>query len=113
MRESGNQLAFDRDSVLVNLSVEGLAENDGVLIGCCGSGGQLSIVVEPELEAVEEVEAGPVRQTISTLLVLGAKEDGCGKNTLETLHNAAIVATVFGEMEEIEHLERNLSSGAC
>src|SRR5215472_10214710 len=33
MRESGNHLAFDRDWVLVNLSIEGLAENDGVLMG--------------------------------------------------------------------------------
>jgi hypothetical protein len=104
MREGGNRLAFDRDWMLVNLSVKGLAENDSVFMGRSGCRGQLCIAVEPKLNAIKEVEPGPVRQTISAFLVLGAKEDRCGKNTLETLHNALIVAAVFGETEEIQHL---------
>ena len=63
---------------------------------------------EPEVDVIEEVEARPIDQPVAGRLLFRTEEDRRGKDTLEALHHAAIIAAVLGEPEELQHL-----SGAC
>ena len=59
---------------------------------------------EPEVEAIEEVETRPIDQPGTGWLLFGAEEDGRGKDALEALDDAAVIAAVLGKPEELQHL---------
>jgi hypothetical protein len=59
---------------------------------------------KPAKSFIEEVKAGSIYQTATAGLVFSSEEDGGGKDTLEALHDSAIMAAVLGEAEEVEHL---------
>ena len=110
MRECGDHLAFDRDSVLVDFPVECLAESDEVFVAVVACGLFGLVVVEPKPHPIEEVKAGSINQAAAVGLVFGPKEDGGGKDTMEALHDAAIMAAVLGKAEEVEHLSGALET---
>jgi len=62
------------------------------------------VVVEPEPHPIKKMKAGSIHQRAAVGLVFGRKEDGGGENTMEALHDSAIMAAVLGEVEEVEHL---------
>ena len=59
---------------------------------------------------MKEVEAGSSNQTTAVRLVFSSEEDGGCKDTLEALHDSAIMAAVLGEAEEVEHLSGALKT---
>jgi hypothetical protein len=60
--------------------------------------------VEPELQAIKEMEAGPVEERSGSRVIFGSEENGGTEEPLEALHEAAVVGAVFGKMEKVEHL---------
>lgn len=107
--ECGNHFAFDWDSMLVDFLIECLAEADDVfsLVGIRVFG---LMVAEPELDPIEEVKASSINQTATVGLVFSSKEDGGRKDTMEALHDSAIMAAVLGETEKVEHLSGALET---
>jgi len=93
----------------VNLVVKRVAESDCVFCGVI-RGRVLVMIVEPKLNAVEEVETSPVGDVASTRLVVGAEEDGSGKDSLESLDDPPIVTAVLGQAEEVKDLGRALEA---
>ncbi len=62
------------------------------------------MMVKPKLHLVEEMETHPIDKTVSPWLIFGSEENGRGKDALEALHDAAVMAAILGEAEEIKHL---------
>ena len=104
VRQCGNHLAFDRDSVLVDLLVECFAEADDVCTGFIACRLFGLVVVKPKPHPVEEMKASPINQATAGGVVLGPEEDRGGKDAMETLDDSAIMAAVLGQAEEVEHL---------
>jgi hypothetical protein len=94
VRKSRDDLALDRDSMGVDLPVKWLAEGDGVFCGIVPERG-LIVIMEPKSNPVEEVKTCPVGDAVYTGLIVSAKKDGCCEDSLEALHDAAIMAAVF------------------
>ncbi|MGA2078026.1 MAG: HEAT repeat domain-containing protein [Terriglobia bacterium] len=91
-------------AMLIDLSVEGFAQGDGVrTVGGANRSGS-AVLVEPEMNFIEEVKSRPVNQLAAARLVLRAKEDGGSKDALEALHHAVVVAAILGKAEELQHL---------
>jgi hypothetical protein len=109
VRQGRDDLPLHRNSMVVNLPVERLAESNGVLLGVIRGRGVV-MSVEPKLNPIEEVETGPVGDMVSARLVFGAEEDGGGKDPPESLHDAAVVTAVLGQAEEIQDLSRALEA---
>jgi hypothetical protein len=104
VREGGYHLAFDRDSVLVDLLVECFAESDqvaGSIVRCQVFG---IAPMNPEPHAVEKMKADTIDQPAAVGLIFGAEEDGGCKDAMKALNDPAIVTAVLGEAEEVEHL---------
>ena len=59
---------------------------------------------------IRKVETRPVGEGVSTGLIICAEEDGGCEDSLECLDDSAIVATVLGQMEKVEHLSGALKS---
>ena len=59
---------------------------------------------EPEVNLIKKVESSPLNQLASGRLLFGAEEDGRGKDALEALDDAAVIAAVLGKPEELQHL---------
>jgi hypothetical protein len=102
VRQGGDDLALDRDSMFVDLLAEGFAERNCVFSRVAARRGLIGIVA-PKSKAVEEVKACPVRNAVSSRLIVGAEEDGRREDPLEALDDAAVVAAVFGKAEEVQH----------
>ena len=102
MRQGGDDLALDRDSMFVDLLAEGFAERNCVFSRVAARRGLIGIVA-PKSKAVEEVKACPVRKAVSHRLIVGTEEDGRREDPLEALDDAAVVAAVFGKAEEVQH----------
>src|SRR5215831_11027690 len=60
--------------------------------------------VEPQAKVIEEVKATPVQHRGLARLIIGLKENGCGKNPPKALQEAAVMGTVLGKLEEVQHL---------
>ena len=60
--------------------------------------------VEPDLHAIEELEARQIDDRRTLWLLFCAEEDGGREDPLKTLNHAAIVRAIFGEPEELEEL---------
>lgn len=87
----------------VDFLVKRVAENDDVLI----DGGRIRFcftLVKPKVKVVKKMKPGPVEDQLAIGFVVSSKECRSGKDSLETLHDAAIPLTVFEEVEKIEHL---------
>lgn len=108
MGQGGNNLAFYRYSVLVNLAIKHLAEQDGIEVAAAGAYLFVLGGVEPEFHAVEEVEPGPVDHCSRFGLLFSSEEDCGTEDPLEAIDKAAIVRTVFRKAEEIKHLSRGV-----
>src|SRR5215472_8973157 len=61
-------------------------------------------MVEPEVQAVEEMKPCPIEQWVPFALISRAKENGRRKDALEAFHDAAISFSVFEQPEEVQHL---------
>jgi hypothetical protein len=59
---------------------------------------------EPELHAIEELEARQIDDRRTLWLSFCAEEDGGREDPLKTLNHATIVRAILGEPEEIEEL---------
>ncbi len=93
---------------MVDLIVEGFAEDDGVAGAILGSGSRTTVRSKPEVNAIKKMKTRRVNQRIRIGMVLRAEEDGCCEDSLETLDNSPIMATVGSEAEEIEHLKSSV-----
>src|SRR6516165_1235854 len=69
--------------MLIDLGVEGFTESDGVRTVVGRERRAVVLFAEPEVNAIEEVEACPVDQAAAGGLLFGAEEDGRGKKTLQ------------------------------
>lgn len=72
--------------------------------GLAASARSFAIATEPEMKVIEEVKTTPIHQTVADRLAPRPEEDGGGKDALEALHHAPIVAAIFGKAEEFQHL---------
>lgn len=98
-----NVSALDGNSVCVDLTIECLTYSNNVVMPV----GRLNSTfwrVEPELHAIEEVEAAPINDRGGASLFFGSEEDGSAEEPLEAFDKAAIVGAVFGKMKKVEHL---------
>ena len=62
------------------------------------------MVVEPEMELIERVEARWVGEVVSIRLIVCTEEDSGREDSLECLRDSAIVAPVLRQVKEVEHL---------
>jgi hypothetical protein len=60
--------------------------------------------VKPKVKVVKKTKPGPVEDQLALGFVVGSKESRSGKDSLETLHDAAIPLAVLEEVKEVEHL---------
>ena len=105
MSQGGDNLALDRDAVVIDLLVEWLAERDGVFRDVAARP-ELIGVMEPKSKAVKKVKTRPVGDAVSSWLIVRAKEDGGREDALESLYDPAVMAAVFREAEEVQHSSR-------
>ncbi len=101
--EHRNNLTFDRNGMFVNLVVERLAENYGIL----ARGRSYWLVfslVKPEVHPIKEMKSGPINDKSAIRLVVRSEKDRSSKYALETFHDAVIPLAVFEEVEEVEDL---------
>jgi hypothetical protein len=103
MGKGGDNLALNRNAMRIDFPVERLAERDSVFRVVPARQGVIG-VVEPKSKAVEEVETRPVGDAVSSRLIVCAKEDGSREDPLEAQHDAPIMAAVFRQSEEVQHL---------
>jgi hypothetical protein len=104
VRQCRDHLAFDRDSVLVDLLVECLAEADDVFIGLVTWGLLGLVFVEPKPHPVKKMKTRSIDEMAAIRLVFGPEEDRGGEDAMEALHNSAVMAAILGEPEEVQHL---------
>ena len=101
--QQGHHLSLHWNSVSVDFFVKRVAENDDVLI-VGGSTWLCFTLVKPKVKVVKKMEPGPVEDQLALGFVVGSKECRSGKDSLETLHDAAIPLAVFEEVKKVEHL---------
>lgn len=101
VRQGSDDLAFDRNSVLVNFLEERVGKFDDVLSFVISM--RQPGIRKPEPHVFKEVEPRAIGHPVARRLILRAEKDGSRKDPLETFDDAAVMAAVFGEMEEIKH----------
>ena len=99
----GHHLSLHGNSVSVDFLVKRVAENDDVFI-FGGSNWFCFTLVKPKVKVVKKMKPGPVEDQFTLGFVVGSKESRSGKDSLETLHDAAIPLAVLEEVREVEHL---------
>ena len=104
VRQSDYNLSLDRQAVLVNLSVETLAESNRVpmLAGCAGT--TLLPFCKPEMKVIKEMKSCPADQMIPCRLIFRTEEDGGRKDALKALCHAPVVPAILGKPEEVQNL---------
>jgi hypothetical protein len=81
-----------------------------VILSCLARGGTQQEVfrgvmtVKPGLHAIEKIKSLPINDAISFKVIFDTEENRGGEDVLVALHDAAVVAAVFAQAEEIEHL---------
>ena len=100
MGKGGNNLALYRNAVLIDLLIKRLAERNRVFWGIVRARGLIA-VVEPKSNPIKKMKTCPISDGVSIRLIVGGKEDGRCEDPLEALHDAAVMATVFGKTEEV------------
>lgn len=101
--EAFDDFGVDGDGVALDLLPEGLAEFDDVFELFGGKRVLIFVAVEPELHAVEVVEARPVEDEVLADVAFGSEEDGGGEDALEAFDETAVVGSGFLEAEGFEH----------
>ncbi len=99
----GHHLSLHGNSVSVDFLVKRVAENNDVLIAG-GSTWLCCTLVIPKVKVVKKKKSGPVEDQFTRGLVAGSKKRHSGKDSLESLHDAAIPLAVFEEVKTVEHL---------
>jgi hypothetical protein len=102
MGEGGDNLPLNRNSVRIDFTIKRLAHCNGVVMPA----GRRKVPfrrVEPELQAIEEMEAGPIEERSGLGVIFGSEEDGGAEEPFEAFHEAAVVGAVRGKMEKVEH----------
>jgi hypothetical protein len=97
-------LSLYRDAVLINFIVKALAKGDGVFVSVIGRQGVTLGVVKPEFYAIEEMKSRPFKNLRRSLCCLSSEENAGCEDTLETLHEAPVMETVLGQLQEFKHL---------
>jgi hypothetical protein len=105
MGECGDGMTLHRYAMLVDFVVEGFAEGEGVSGAILGSGSLTVVRSKPKMEAIKKMKTRRINQRISVGVILGAEEDGRREDSLKSLNNSPIMATIGSEAEEIEHLK--------
>src|ERR1035441_1940118 len=105
MSERSDGMTLHRYAMLVDLIVEGFAEDDGVAGAILGSGSRSAVRSKPEVNAIKKMKTRRINQRIAIGMILGAKEDVRCEDPLKALDNSSIMTTVGSEAEEIEHLK--------
>jgi hypothetical protein len=108
LSECSDGMTLHRYAMLVDLIVKRFAENDGVVGAILGSGSRSVVRGKPEVNAIKKMKTRGINQPISIRIILGAEEDRCCEDSLETLNDSPIMATVGSESEEIEHLKGSI-----
>ena len=94
--ERRDHFPLDRNTVLVDLAVEGITQRNQI-VEVFGEQWLLLIGgVEPELHAIEELKAGQVDDCQALWLLFRAEEDGGREDALKTFNHAAIVRAILG-----------------
>lgn len=104
MSKANDGFPLHRNSVLVDLLVERLAESDGVSARRWDCIIHFEIRIEPESQLVKEVETRGVKKRASVRGFLGSDENSGGKYSFKPCNQSAIVRTVFGQPKELEQL---------
>jgi hypothetical protein len=105
MSERSDGMTLHRYAMLVDLIVEGFAEDDGVSGATLGSGSLAVVRSKPKVDAIKKMKTRGINQRISIGVILGAEKDGCCEDSLKALNNSPIMTTVGSEAEEIKHLK--------
>jgi hypothetical protein len=104
VRQRRHHLALDRDAVLVDFSVKGLAEGNHVVEVRRRFKRRFAVRLEPEVEAIKKVESTPIDYTVPLRVIFGAEEDGGAEEALKALHHPAVMIAIGWELEEGQHL---------
>ncbi len=87
--------------MLVNFTVECLAEHDFILEAFVRGYMGFFAIVEPKVHTVKRVKASHVDDRRFFRSLVGAEENRSGKDALESLDHAAIVGAVLGQAKEL------------
>src|SRR5262249_16390745 len=102
--ETFDDFGVDGNRMALDLAPERVAQLDDVLEFFGGQGILGLTPVEPQLHAIEVMEARPVKDEVFADLIFGAEEDGGGKDTLEAVDQPAVVGSGLLEAESLQHL---------
>ena len=88
--------------MLVDFIVEGFAEGNDVFT--VGSWLILHLWIgEPQVHGIKKMKTRAVNHLVGAGLLFRTKENGGGKNSLETFDDASIMPAVFREVKELEN----------
>ena len=105
--ERRENFALDRDSVMVDLVVEGFAEDNDILV--VGSWLMLDLCIgEPQVHGIKKMKTRAVNHLAGAGLLFRTEENSGRKNSLETFDDASIMPAVFGEVKELEKFPQPL-----
>lgn len=108
MSERSDGMTLHRYAMLVDLIVECFAKDDSVSGAILGSWSLAVVRSKPKVDAIEKMKTRRINQQISIGMILRTEEDGRCEDSLETMNNSPIMATVGSEAEEIEHLKGSI-----
>lgn len=101
--KGSDDLSLDGNSVCVNFTIECFAYRDSVVVAIGGTKFAFGRV-EPELHAIQKMEVAPINDRRGPRLFFDSEENRRAEEALEAFDQAAVVGTVFGKVEEFEHL---------
>ena len=110
MGECTDGMALHRDSMLVDLVVEGFAQGNGVARIILGRRTLGVIWGEPKVEMIKKVKTRRINQAIRIGVIVGAEEDRGCEDSLEALNHSPIMTTIGSKTKEIEHLEGGIKA---
>ncbi len=102
--QGGYHLTLDGDWVLIELAVERFAQHDEIAGSLVGQRVRFVAAIEPELHAVDEVEASPIHDELLPELVFRSKEDRGGEDALKSTFHSAVLSAIFGQPEVVDQL---------
>src|SRR5207249_1002470 len=96
--------------MLVDLLVEGLAQDDHVFLIIVIDGLTPFVETEPQLHRIKEVETGPVNKGAAGGMIFRPEEDCRGEDTFESVFDSPVVEAVGLKVKEGEHLGGTLKA---
>jgi hypothetical protein len=110
MGQGRNNLTLDRDSMLVDLVVEGFTECNHVPLILNFDTAVVCIRAEPKFYGIEEVEASPIDEGAAVGLIFRPEEDCGSEDTFESLFDSPVVEAIGLKVKKGEHLGGTLES---